>query len=134
MDTAWFCTQGALMCVFVSHAALQLCCSARLVPVATAGVQVDTALGGEDASEEARARAGDLLDRFCQYACSRENQVVNAATHFATGQMLVEAIQGALPRNHAITVRTRCVAAAGPVEQGFWTVFIPRRSGGDWKQ
>lgn len=63
--------------------------------------KVETALG--EAGREA-AQAGDELDRFCRYCCTREAQLVTASSHFQSGQMLVEAIQGALPRDEAVKV------------------------------
>ena len=63
--------------------------------------QVETALG-QHAAEA--ALAGDELDRFCRRCCNKESQLVNSASYFQSGQMLVEAIQGALPRTNAIQV------------------------------
>ncbi|KAK9804976.1 hypothetical protein WJX73_006383 [Symbiochloris irregularis] len=64
---------------------------------------VDTSCGTEGDPRE-RAEAGDLLETFCGHCCARESQVVNAAGFWQPGQMLVEAIQGSLPRNKAITL------------------------------
>ncbi len=48
--------------------------------------------------------AGDILDGLClQYTKSSE-LLIKHAGHRMTGQVLVEAVQGALPRHNAITV------------------------------
>lgn len=65
-------------------------------------VQVETALEGVPES----ARAADLLDVFCERCCAKQAQVAHAANFFQPGQMMVEAIQGGLPRPHAVQVRT----------------------------
>ena len=70
-----------------------------------ARVQVDTALSDAPAAGE----AGDHLERLCKYCCSHESQLVHGASFFQSGQMLVEAIQGALPRPHAVQVLPACI-------------------------
>lgn len=84
---------------------------------------MDTACGAEGVDKD-KAEAGDLLDRFCGHCCARESQVVMAAGYWQPGQMLVEAIQGSLPRNNAITVGKGLVELAVP-EVKRWCSAVP---------
>ena len=51
------------------------------------------------------AEAGNLLDGFCGQYVRDAELLIRHAGHRMSGQVLVEAVQGALPRNNAITVR-----------------------------
>ena len=48
--------------------------------------------------------AGDLLDGFCGQYVRNSELLIRHAGHRMSGQVLVEAVQGALPRGNAITV------------------------------
>ncbi|KAK9856143.1 hypothetical protein WJX84_009044 [Apatococcus fuscideae] len=50
------------------------------------------------------SEAGDLLDDFCGQYVRNSELLIRHAGHRMSGQVLVEAVQGALPRGNAITV------------------------------
>lgn len=81
--------------------ALGSCCGIAVLTHKSLAMQSDTALSGKAADAE---RAGVALDSFCRSCSSNVNQLVHSACYFKQGQMLVEAVQGALPRTHSVQV------------------------------